>query len=436
MYPIASLRRHRSTQKYTAKPPQVNFNAGVCLGAFRILFCVLAATADYHHSDNHKMEQLLNYGLYANELKHISEVENGLACNCICPNCKHPLVAKNNPTNKKVGHFAHHSGKECEGAIETALHLLAKAILSKTKRLTTPKYHFDYNPNNENSVFKPSRELTFDNIILEKPIDINGEKIIPDAICEINGKQILIEFANTHFIDDGKKEKLKKSGIACIEIDLKGQILDEGSLTNFLNSDTPSKYWIINKRLDKEYTEFKKQQKIKRELEKRRIEEERRIENEKLRIENETKIRLYKNQNRFKIFKADNYGHVSNCPLKKIELQKIKASDFYKHPILKRIIDGEFWNGKIYGQISYGKYIYLKNETIIIYPSDSINVTEKEIRNNKFFHKGLLEILSTIKNPKYGDCKNCQHFIDSYYISEKDYTVCKQKTTEENIGSS
>ena len=50
-----------------------------------------------------------------------------MACNCA--HCKHPLVAKNNPNNKKITHFAHKSGKECDGAIENLLHFSAKLRL-------------------------------------------------------------------------------------------------------------------------------------------------------------------------------------------------------------------------------------------------------------------------------------------------------------------
>lgn len=372
------------------------------------------------------MKQLLNYGLCAEELKHISEVENGLECNCVCPNCKYPLVAKNNIKNKKVGHFAHHSGKECEGAIETALHLLAKAILFKTKKLTTPKYHFDYNPNNDYSVFKACQQLTFEKIILEKPIDINGEKIIPDAICEINNKQIFIEFANTHFIDDNKKSKLKKLDIACIEIDLKGQKLDEITLTNFLNSDTTSIYWLTNKRLDKEFADEEKKQNDKQLI----IDKQLADENEKLEIENEKKVTLYKSNSLFQILKADDWDQVSNCPLKKFELQKLNTTTFYRHPLLKSIIDGEFWNGEIYGRIPNGKYIYLKNKKNIIYPAENVEITEAEIRDNKFFHAGLMQILRIIKSPLYGDCQNCEHFIDNFYTSKSSYNVCNQKITQ------
>lgn len=41
-------------------------------------------------------KKLLTYALNAeNQIKNINEVPNGLECNCICPGCKEPLIAKN-----------------------------------------------------------------------------------------------------------------------------------------------------------------------------------------------------------------------------------------------------------------------------------------------------------------------------------------------------
>lgn len=53
----------------------------------------------------------------------------GNACGCICPHCKSALSAKNGGDGEKmIHHFAHLSGADCVGAVESALHLMAKKM--------------------------------------------------------------------------------------------------------------------------------------------------------------------------------------------------------------------------------------------------------------------------------------------------------------------
>lgn len=81
---------------------------------------------------------LLTYALNSiGNLVYIDEVDTGQLCNCYCPSCKEKLVAKNGGM-KRVHHFAHASGVDCENAYETMLHQLAKlrvqeVFLSKGK---------------------------------------------------------------------------------------------------------------------------------------------------------------------------------------------------------------------------------------------------------------------------------------------------------------
>ena len=78
-----------------------------------------------------KQKPYLTYALDADgKLIHVDSVSTGLACKCFCPHCKSELVAKNGG-NRKVHHFAHANGSDCVGAIESALHKMAKDILVK-----------------------------------------------------------------------------------------------------------------------------------------------------------------------------------------------------------------------------------------------------------------------------------------------------------------
>ena len=71
------------------------------------------------------------------QLIDVDNVPVGNKCGCFCPACKEPLIAKNQGT-KRMHHFAHQSGTECDYAFESMLHVLAKekireAFLSKSE---------------------------------------------------------------------------------------------------------------------------------------------------------------------------------------------------------------------------------------------------------------------------------------------------------------
>lgn len=80
---------------------------------------------------------LLKYALDSqNNLVSVDDVARGLACNCYCPSCREKLIAKNGGI-KRIHHFAHAYGVDCESCYETMLHKLAKikvqeAFLKKT----------------------------------------------------------------------------------------------------------------------------------------------------------------------------------------------------------------------------------------------------------------------------------------------------------------
>jgi hypothetical protein len=55
----------------------------------------------------------------AGKWRDVSEVERGLACKCVCPECEGQLVARKGEI--RVHYFAHHDLRECRHALETAL---------------------------------------------------------------------------------------------------------------------------------------------------------------------------------------------------------------------------------------------------------------------------------------------------------------------------
>lgn len=360
------------------------------------------------------MDRLLKYGLRDGTLKQISEVANGLACNCICANCKSPLVAKNNPENKKIPHFAHHSGSDCAGAYETTLHLLAKEVFKKHKRLLLPDFHFDYDYYNPKSFFRAGKFIKFETVTLEQSICSSSITVKPDAIASYQERELFIEFANTHFVDNEKHGKIIELGVACVEIDLSNSVMNESSILELLNSNTVSKYWIYNPIGEKQFQIH--------------------LQNEKLKAEKKViaqQNELIEQQNRYSEFLADKTVRIlkvkdgkANCPKKKIALSEFKKTTFYRHPILKRIIDGEYWNGRTYGFPPNPCRFYFSGEEIIVFPSANTEVSLLQMKEARFLYAGLKEIGRAITNDDLGDCPICEFSKGGISVGEVKYSIC------------
>ena len=176
----------------------------------------------------------------------IDEVESGLACDCFCPACKKQLIAKKGKIN--VHHFAHYKVKDCNGGIETALHLLSKEIIANHKTFSTPILFY---PNTNYEIF-PEMEIPIDKVTLEKKLG----GIIPDIIIESKGKKLLVEIVVSNPISWDKMRKIAAKNIPTIEIYAKYLFeyayvkkdfgLNNNSFLNELISGTKYKRWAHN----------------------------------------------------------------------------------------------------------------------------------------------------------------------------------------------
>ncbi|HCY76735.1 MAG TPA: hypothetical protein DHV28_12515 [Ignavibacteriales bacterium] len=191
-------------------------------------------------------ELKLPFGMKDGKLVQISEVERGLKCGCQCPACNHPLVARKG--NKTVHHFAHYQNANCEHALETSFHLAAKKVIEETGYFVLPEVVNDIFYSRQN-IFAPTSKLYFDNIYLEKRYD----DFVPDIILEKDNKQLCIEIYVTHKIDESKKEKIVKSNISTIEVDLSKieRGLDFNHLREKVVDSIANKNWIYNKKREK-----------------------------------------------------------------------------------------------------------------------------------------------------------------------------------------
>ena len=170
------------------------------------------------------------YSNIQNKIIHISEVEkklNGERCDCICPICGSPMIAKIGEIRRR--HFAHKLNiKDCtpEYANETALHKIAKEIIKKYNFINLPELYLNgkddpgCNKEDENQLKKfkcfDKYEFSYTTVRCEEKED----DFIPDLILENAKKKLYVEIAVTHKVDYCKYEKIKKRGISCIEINI------------------------------------------------------------------------------------------------------------------------------------------------------------------------------------------------------------------------
>lgn len=151
----------------------------------------------------------LAYAYKDGKLVYIDDVINGDECGCLCPKCHKNLCAKNNGT-VKIHHFAHRKGEQdCEGAVESAVHKMAKEIFAE-KKLICPAKYLDGNYG--------KRVIHFNSVEVEETDEKSNLR--PDCIGHHSQGDIWVEFFYTHQVKDKKLEYIRKNKINCLEIDL------------------------------------------------------------------------------------------------------------------------------------------------------------------------------------------------------------------------
>ncbi len=179
--------------------------------------------------------------LQSKKLVFVDNVDNGLACNCICTKCGGRLVAKANEEDKeydKESHFAHYNQSDCNG--ESAIHIEAKRIIKKEKKIRLPSpIPVGWEVNKD--------VIRFDNVNDEK--QIKGSNYKADLVCQFSGKILLIEIVCTSDIKEDKREYLIKNQIPTIRLYFRNNILDYNQLPDNMDNQTiysTNRDWVFN----------------------------------------------------------------------------------------------------------------------------------------------------------------------------------------------
>ena len=169
-------------------------------------------------------------------LVHISKVDDGKNCDCICPYCKKPMIANKGEKNRH--YFSHERKGEKNSNLAKCrtetIHKLAIQIIEEKKSVMLPPYY----------VFEKYRAINFVRVEIEERNDRSD--IQPDITgVTDSGDRYLIEIKYTHGVDSKKKEKIYAEDLTCVEIDISNQRMDD--LESFLLNRPDDRVWINNK---------------------------------------------------------------------------------------------------------------------------------------------------------------------------------------------
>lgn len=185
---------------------------------------------------------------------HISEVERGLACGCVCPHCGAPLIAYKG--EKKVDHFGHQPGAECAagGALESMLHRLAKQIIAQRLEVYLPPVVARAGEREE--PIAPGSVLRPDEVVEE--VFMPGLR--PDIVARVLGRELLIEIFVNHRCGPAKISLLRERNLACVEIDLSGlKDMTDGEEIEKAILHTAPRYWLHNPKVVERTSHWERQ---------------------------------------------------------------------------------------------------------------------------------------------------------------------------------
>lgn len=156
---------------------------------------------------------------------HVNDVARGAACDCICPACGAPVIARQGDV--RGWHFAHQAGADCPGAVESALHKAAKEVVRRARGIELPPLMVSRThrrADGQEATAEARRDfgwVDFDEVQLEAPIG----SIRPDVVGYCREQPWIVEIRVSHAVDAEKIAMIRRFEIAAIEVQLDPETL-------------------------------------------------------------------------------------------------------------------------------------------------------------------------------------------------------------------
>jgi len=214
--------------------------------------------------------------LDTNLLVDVADVQSGKKCDCICPSCNLPLIARKGDINE--WHFAHDSQlieKEqelsCDFSWAVAIKMMIKQILIEGSTLALPEYFIYFQGLGYQQKKQKIKVTAHSTIHYSKP---ELKSLACDITVEVKGKKLGIILLTKHGQSFGEASfDQALFGVLAISIEHVGYD-DEGKVINhlrnhlqlLLESKTSTKHWLYHRREKAAYLKATEQEKLRRAL--------------------------------------------------------------------------------------------------------------------------------------------------------------------------
>lgn len=202
-----------------------------------------------------------------NRLVDVQSVPRGLACNCVCPSCELPLMAKQGAINE--WHFSHSTRSEddsaaafCSYSFFVSARAMLRQIAQPSIQLLTPEYligdesgHGRLVDHRKSSRITESKMISIVDVVLEK--NLGGVSI--DIFGQVEGYPIAlyIEHEGRRSPRELSLENVLGSGVVAVSLELLPQFIAEqvgavrsyeACLREYIRSSVSPRRWLYHPR--------------------------------------------------------------------------------------------------------------------------------------------------------------------------------------------
>ena len=312
-----------------------------------------------------EMPIVFGFHVPTGELRHVDDVQNGKACNCVCPDpyCGQALIAKNGGT-KVIHHFAHERGS-CSWAIEYVISLLAEQAITSLGRVTFPALSYYDELMHADVVHADALTIPIAHVELR----IVSGRQAPDVMLTWRGKSgaertFAVVFQLLHRVTDEQVSKLANvtEGVVLVDLraDLRRAIREQGKhadrnaiIMSYQDAGYISKVlskprsnirsWVYNATAERLHEQnLKRKEEADAELRKQRAAEDRRHREQADRLRKEREERARKAQAEREAREADYARMFKRAEQRRLEEERQQAEELRRQEGMRPEHDQEY----------------------------------------------------------------------------------------------